>query len=226
MNIFNVNSSFYQFLTKIMELMILNIMWLVSSLPLFTIGASTTALYVVLSREDERESLPCAFWSAFRKNFRASLPITAVMAILAVVAWTAYLIFLAGDMSKPHFSDIFPALIIVMYFCIRSYVWKLHASFENSAQQPLQNALLLSLAYLPRSLLIAVINMVPVVWLLYATSSFVKFLMFWVLIGIALIVNLTNRLISPILSKQMQVPHEDGTNDYIDMLREEYKDSE
>ena len=50
--------------------------------------------------------------------------------------------------------------------------------------------------------------------------------MFWVLIGIALIVNLTNRLISPILSKQMQVPHEDGTNDYIDMLREEYKDSE
>ena len=45
--IFNYDNPVWRFIGKLGDLMILNILWVICSIPIFTMGASTTAVYYV-----------------------------------------------------------------------------------------------------------------------------------------------------------------------------------
>ncbi|MGN0383363.1 MAG: YesL family protein, partial [Eubacterium sp.] len=59
---------------KFTELLLLNLIWLMSSLPIITIGASTTALYYVLMKaaRGEKVDVNSDFFKSFTLNFRQS----------------------------------------------------------------------------------------------------------------------------------------------------------
>ena len=42
---FNLDNPIWRFMGKVFDMMVLTVLWVVTSLPVFTIGASTTALY-------------------------------------------------------------------------------------------------------------------------------------------------------------------------------------
>lgn len=70
--LFDPDSPILRFLTQAAELAWLNILWVVSSLPVFTLGASTAALCTAV-RNMIRESghwNSAAFFRAFRDNFK------------------------------------------------------------------------------------------------------------------------------------------------------------
>ena len=62
----------FSVLTKLTYSAYLNILWLICSLPIFTIGASTTALFYCTLKmaEDRDEGLTRMFFRAFRSNFK------------------------------------------------------------------------------------------------------------------------------------------------------------
>lgn len=72
--IFNMEGPVMNFITKITYSAYLNILWLVCCLPIFTIGASTTALFYVTLKvvKNEENSLTKAFFHSFKENFRQS----------------------------------------------------------------------------------------------------------------------------------------------------------
>mgnify|MGYP002982023001 CR=1 FL=1 len=47
---FGIDSKLYEFLSKIADLIIVNLLFIICSLPIVTIGASTTALYGVTKK--------------------------------------------------------------------------------------------------------------------------------------------------------------------------------
>ena len=47
MGIFNPDSKFSQFMSKVFDLMVLNLVFIFTSIPIFTIGVNYTALYYV-----------------------------------------------------------------------------------------------------------------------------------------------------------------------------------
>ena len=54
--IFDLDNPVWRFMGKVFDMMVLTVLWVVTSLPVVTIGASTTALYYVgmkLARDDE-----------------------------------------------------------------------------------------------------------------------------------------------------------------------------
>ena len=52
-NLFNMDGPLFRFLSKVADLMILNLIFLISCIPIVTIGASITALsYVTLKMKD------------------------------------------------------------------------------------------------------------------------------------------------------------------------------
>ena len=72
MRLFSYDSKFSQIMLKLCYGCYLNLLWMVCSLPVFTAGAATAALYDVtlrLAREEE-PPLTRQFFKAFRKNFR------------------------------------------------------------------------------------------------------------------------------------------------------------
>ena len=48
MKLFNYDSPFWSFMSRLADLIILNLLWIVFCIPVVTIGASTTAMYLSL----------------------------------------------------------------------------------------------------------------------------------------------------------------------------------
>ena len=74
MQFFNPNSRFFQLMTSFGEMMILNICWIIGSLPLVTIGAANTAMYTVMGRRlrDEGSGTVGPFFKAWWSNLKIS----------------------------------------------------------------------------------------------------------------------------------------------------------
>ena len=74
-NIFNQDGGFSKFMNKIADLFILNILRIFCSIPIITIGATTTALYSVNLKlvNNEEGSLIKLFFKSFKENFKKVL---------------------------------------------------------------------------------------------------------------------------------------------------------
>ena len=66
----NIRNSFFEFMRKMMWVFFLNLIFIVTSLPIITMGASTTAMYSVLQKLiNEREfRLFKDYFSSFKTN--------------------------------------------------------------------------------------------------------------------------------------------------------------
>ena len=87
----NTDKPLFAVLTKLTYSAYLNILWLVCSLPIVTIGASTTALFYVTLKmaEDRDDGLTRMFFKAFRENFK---PATKLWLILLAVLGLTFLL--------------------------------------------------------------------------------------------------------------------------------------
>ena len=84
---FGLVSKFYKYGTLLADLIILTILWLICSIPVITIGASTTALYYVTTRQlSNREGYVSRdFFRSFKQNFLEATAMTLILGVIAVV---------------------------------------------------------------------------------------------------------------------------------------------
>ena len=70
--LFNYDNPVWRFIGKLGDLILLNILWTICSIPIFTIGASTTAVYYVTLKlvRDEDSSTIKGFFHSFKSNFK------------------------------------------------------------------------------------------------------------------------------------------------------------
>jgi uncharacterized membrane protein YesL len=84
---FGLDSKFYKYGTLLGDIMILTLLWTITSLPLITIGASTTALYYVTTRQlSNREGYVTKdFFRSFKQNFFEATGVTILFAVIFAV---------------------------------------------------------------------------------------------------------------------------------------------
>lgn len=181
--LFLQDSVFVRVMSRIADLILLNLIFLLTSVPIFTIGASVTAMYDVCFRwGTPREGKAISgYFRAFRENFRKST----VLWLLAVL-WGGAAALCAGlcySLSGPaHYLFILFAILLVLVVLIFSYAFPLLSRFENTVSATLKNAALLSLGYLPRSLIIGVLNVFPFLLLLTDLYHFLQAGFVWVIL--------------------------------------------
>ena len=75
-------------ITDIIDVIYAGLLWLICSLPVLTIGASSCALYysIVKCIRHERGRISASFFSAFRSNFRQSFVFT-IIYLLYIAIW-------------------------------------------------------------------------------------------------------------------------------------------
>ena len=96
---FTYNSKFSQIVSMIVDFCFLNILWIVSSLPIITIGAATTALYHTVDKVLRREEggIWKEYWRVFRRDFkRATILWVLMVLIIAVLVGNFYAAFSVG----------------------------------------------------------------------------------------------------------------------------------
>ena len=87
MAIFSPESKFSKIMMRLAWGCYLNLLWIVCSLPIITVGASTTALYYVTLKiaEDREGDITQQFFRAFRSNFKQATQLWLMLLLLGVV---------------------------------------------------------------------------------------------------------------------------------------------
>ena len=132
--LFNYDNPVWRFIGKLGDLIILNVLWLITSIPIVTIGASTTALYYVtlkLVRDEDGYTIR-SFFKSFKENFKQSTIIWLIMlAVGLLIGFDLYFfIYMQTDPSKLRsiMVAVFGSLGLV-YLCILTYVFPLQSRF-------------------------------------------------------------------------------------------------
>jgi len=179
--IFEHDSPVMQFLNRFSSLVILNILFLFTSIPVFTVGASLAALYDVVFRLDTpREGkIVSTYFRAFKGNFRQSTPIWLVFLLVIVTSCIniTYFSNLGGTAGKVLFTVC--AVILINCMLVLGYAFPLVSQFDNTFRNTLKNSLLLGAANLPRTLIIAVINCFPWALMLVNFYAFIQLSFLW-----------------------------------------------
>ena len=107
MNIFSYESKFSQVMLKLSYSCWLNLLWFICSIPVFTIGASTTALYTVtLKIADETESnITKQFFQAFKRNFVQATRLWLIMLLAGILIGANVGFVIAGLFGGNHDED-------------------------------------------------------------------------------------------------------------------------
>ena len=178
---FSPDSKIMQVLGRITDLILLNLLFLITCLPIFTIGAAITALYTMCFRlmREEYNGIVKSYFRAFQDNFK---PATAVWGILLIAAVPAvyYLTQTARMGSILQFTGIFFVFILLVALMAGSYAFPWVSQFDNSALQSLQNALILSVSRLPRTAAILSINLLPAIVWVINTDLFIQISFLWI----------------------------------------------
>lgn len=153
--IFTTDNMVIRILNRIGDILILHFLWLLCSLPIVTIGASTTALYYTAMKAVKYEDGYVArrFFKSFKENFRQSTIIWLIMLFAGFLCgwYLSYSI-------ETHNSvlTMFSTILTCVYTFILIYVFPLQSKFDNKITVTIRNAFLLSVKNFPWTLLMIV----------------------------------------------------------------------
>jgi len=144
---------FFEFFTKIAYKFYLSFLWFICSIPIITIGASTTAYCYMLFKlkNNEEGYIAKGFFKAFKENFSTSTKVWAVLFVAIIVVYGNYmasatLIATYGGM----YNALIPAFYLLLLLLVGEIVWifPYMARFNNEWKTYLLNAFLMSTRHL------------------------------------------------------------------------------
>lgn len=162
--LFNYDNPVWRFIGKLGDLILLNILWIICSIPVFTIGASTTAVYYVTLKlvRDEDDSTIKSFFRSFKSNFKQATVIWLIMGAAGAVLAFDFWFFTTGQMpASGVLRTVLTAVsggMLLIYLFIFTYVFPLQSRFYNPVKRTMFNAFFMSIRHLLQTIGILVID--------------------------------------------------------------------
>ncbi len=225
--LFNLDSPIMRFLSKVCDLMILNVMCIICCLPIVTAGASITALYTITMKmvRGEESYIFKGFLKAFKENFKQSTIIWLIMAVLGIVVFVDYQ---AASLLPENMSNIFRVLIgalIIFYLMILSYIFPYTARFENNIKNIFKNSLLIAILNLPWTILVIALPIALGFLTFLTTTTLVYGSMLWMLLGFAVVAYIESMIFRRVFAKYEPASEKDNTDPDQYTVPEELPDS-
>ena len=212
--LFNPDSMFMRFMSRMGDLLLLNFFFLITSLPIFTVGASLTAMYTVCFRfgTDREMGTTRSFFKAFRDNFKQATVLWLILLVLMVMCCVNIVLFFLMR-NTLHYLWILFALLLGIALLIFCLAFPLLSQFDNTVKTTFKNALLLSIAYLPRAALIALMWAFPI-WLLFQDIYlFLQCGFIFIALYFAILTFFGSKLLTKVFAPFMPQEDEDETTD-------------
>ena len=212
--IFNLDGPVFTALSRLADLVILNLLFLLCCVPVVTIGASLTAMsYVTLKMREGREGYVWkSFFRAFKQNFLQATVIWLIMFAVAAVIGVDVLILRQSEGTAWSAMRYIVLAGAVLWLLVLLYVFPLLARFYNSTFNTLRNALLVAFANAPRAILMAVVCVLAVVLTFWNVNTLIWGTLIWLLVGFSALSVLNSTLQLPVFRK-MAPDTEDETEE-------------
>lgn len=173
--LFDLDSPLIRVLNKAADLMWLNILVIICSLPIFTAGAAlTSAHYVALKMwRNEEGYITKDFFKAFRMNFKQATLIWLILLLIAAVLGVDF--YLMRNNEELNIPEILQVLIMaagILFLFLVVWVFPVQAKFINTIPKTMKNAFALAMIQLPKTLLMIIAYALPWVILSFSLRVF------------------------------------------------------
>ena len=205
MKFFSYESKFSQLLLKLCYACYLNLLWFLCSIPIFTMGAATTALYYSCLKliRDEEGHVAATFFRAFRENFKQATVLWLILLGVGLfLGADGYILYHLRQSSTGTLAVIWTVILAVviaaavLYVIVLEYVFPLLASVSNTNRAMLKNSFLIGTHYLFATILVFAVHFamffVVVAWftpLIVFGEGLCALISAWLLNGILLSVS-------------------------------------
>lgn len=196
MKLFGEESAFGRFLNRLYVIVVSNLLFVLFSIPVVTIGAGISALNFTLmkyQRGDRHFKVAAMFWKGFRDNFVKATVCFAVYVLLMLlqvleISWCRQF---TGPVGLFRYAL---AGLMALETIVAIYLFPVIAAFNGSYGELLKNALYFAFSKPHCMLACLALNVVP----LAATYAFLRYLplwaFLWLLFGFGAIAYLTGKI--------------------------------
>lgn len=180
--LFDPENKFWNAIGKVADVACMSLLWCITSIPLVTIGASTTAFYAFTMRQvrDTEGSILSGYFTAFKKHFKKATVLWLIMAaglaffaVDLVGVWNFYL--LVGGVPAILLGAVILCLLVLFLACTL-YIWPLLAVFDFPLKKLLSNSFIMAVGNLPYTITLFLLWGLAAVVFYYLSGVF----FFWV----------------------------------------------
>ncbi|MBQ3060965.1 MAG: DUF624 domain-containing protein [Lachnospiraceae bacterium] len=187
-NIFSLDGPVFSFISRLADLCVLNLVWLITSLPVFTIGASTTAMLTLTIEMVKGNDVKIIrdFFKAFKANFKRATIIWLIMLGTGLFLGLDYYMF--GDMPGVLGKAVkyLITFLAVYYSFMLIYIFAILPTYKNTVKNAFRNSVLLPFINLPYSLILLGLILVAIYVTLFDLEFFFKYgFLIWFMLGFA-----------------------------------------
>lgn len=157
---FGENNPVWKAVCRFTDMLIAGLLFIVTSLPVITIGASACGLYYAAMDSMRKEDgyIFKRFFTGFGKNFKKATIIWLIMLVTGFVFGVdVYFWMSRRDDTLCLVMFIFSLILVAIWLLILTFVFPLQTRFENTIGKTMQNAFLLALTHLPMSVSVVIV---------------------------------------------------------------------
>ncbi|MCI8280976.1 MAG: YesL family protein [Lachnospiraceae bacterium] len=175
--LFRYNNLFFRVTGRLWDLFVLNLLWALFSLPLVTAGASTLALYTVLSRIQAGEEgyLFRDFWQAFRKNLKKGLKVELLLAAAGIMIPCSILFWGQRSGMIPGVCMVLSMASAFLYLLMLLYLFQVLVFMDIGIGASIMAAFVAAAQNLPRTLLMLAMIVSTVALAVYSNPAAMVF---------------------------------------------------
>ncbi len=224
--LFSVDNPLMRFLSRVSDVLILNLLFIICSIPIFTIGASLTAMYYCLFKiKDEEEGyLLKKFFHSFKQNFKQATLMWLLMLVIGVLLFLEFLMYRNAAGTIGSVVRAIVLIGVIFWYLIGTYAFSLLSKFDNTIKNTFNNAVILLFANGPRTIAILVLTAAIIAFTLMQKDTVVvwNLILLWILFGFAGIGTINVQFLYPIFQKLIPEQEKEKTkSDYQFTVDEE-----
>lgn len=222
MRILDIDGPLVTFLSRMADMMWLTILTMVCCIPVFTVGASLTALNYVALRMARNEDgyVTKSFFKAFKENFKQATIIWLIFLAVFGFLFVDYRILTTTEVEVHIVVQLLLLTFAVFAVFTFMYVWPVLAKFENTVRRTIFNAFAISAAQFFKTLLMIFIYAVPfLLWFFvqpYIPNIFPILFVFWLSVPAYLSAKLYDKFFRAMENKILEQQAENGQGDEKD----------
>ena len=198
--LFNYDNPVWRFIGKLWDVLVVNILWIICSIPVVTAGASTTAMYYVtlkLARDEDRYTIR-SFFKSFKENFKQATAIWLIFLLTGMLLAfdVYYFIKMAAPSSlRTIMISVFVAMIFI-WSAMFTYVFPLQARFYNPVKRTIFNSFFMSIRHMFHTIGMLAVDAA----ILFLSVTYIPQLSIF---GVALVAFFNSYMLNSVFSKYM-----------------------
>jgi uncharacterized membrane protein YesL len=208
----NFESPFMRALDIIANLLVLNILTVICSLPVFTFGAAYTALHKQLyrMRTNEEGYVVRDYFREFKSSFKQATKVwLGILAIGLVLGIDVYIFMEKGLEFAVYYKIFIYALVFTLCLCT-VYVFPIIARYETTGKNAVKNALAMAFYSFFKSILMVAVTVAPWVLAMFVANFVLIDLLFGISLPAYVCVFLYNKTFQAFEEKQEEAQQEEA----------------